>query len=223
MRFLLDHYDAILGMLGALYALVCAVVALTPTTNDDTALTRLMQRASFLAPRNIGGLSMPGKLPRQREDGWIDPMLVVLLVFAPLLGACGSSGLEVARGTAAGGALAVVAADPILADAYDRATAELEAGTLSASDFDARLRKLDRAERALRSLSSALSAVDLALAAAEDGHDCGIRPALDGAVDAAREALEAFDAAGLDMPALVGQVLGIGAALVDAPECGAAS
>ncbi len=195
--------DTALKLLGGVVAMLVAIIALTPTKRDDEALRGFLGQLSPVARKTIGG----------------GAVATAVALAVSLLGGCGGSGLEVARGTAAGGALAVVAADPMLADAYDDARVAFEAGSLSESAYDARLERLDRAERALRSLSSALSAVDLALGAAEDGQACGLRPALDGAVDAAQDVLDAFDAAGLDMPPLVGQVLGIGGVLVDAPEC----
>ncbi len=201
-------------------ARILAVAArFTGSTADDRAIARA-----------IGALeAFAGWIPRLRTRGGgrpaggaIGPALAVVLVLgAGSLAGCGASGFEVARAGATGGALAVVAADPILAGAYDQALEAFEAGELAEDAYAARLARLDRAERALRSLASSLTAVDLALEAAEDGQECGLRPAVDGAVDAAAEVLEAFDAAGLEVPALVSQVLGLGAALVDAPECGA--
>lgn len=220
MQFLIDHYDEILALLGTAYALVCGVVALTPTQSDDDALRRFQQRISFFQPRNVPGiLKMPGRRPGAPEDPRGTAALVVLLCIAPLLGACGGKGVEVARHAAAGGALAVVAADPILAAEYDRVTAGLDAGTMSEDAAVERLRKLDRAERALRSLSSSLTAVDLALGAYEDGRECGLRPALDGAAAATAELLDAFSEAGLDVPPMVSQVLSIASVFVDAPVC----
>lgn len=217
MSYLIDHVDDLVALLSALYALICAYVALTPSREDDKLLMRLMQRASFLAPKgHPRKLSMPGKMP-QRDVG-IDPMLGVLVLLVPLVG-CGASGLDVARATASTSARGIVDADPILVAAYDRATEAFESGELEEAAFDARLAKLDRAERALRSLSSSLTAVDLALGAYEDGHECGLRPALDGAAAAAEAVVEAFAAAGLDVPAYVTQAVGIASVVLDAPVC----
>jgi hypothetical protein len=91
--FLIENRAEILALLGTAWALVSGVVALTPTKKDDAFIARVMQRISFLAPRNIGGFSMPGKLPKDTSDG-IGPMIVVLLCIAPLLGACGGSKLR---------------------------------------------------------------------------------------------------------------------------------
>jgi hypothetical protein len=88
MHFVMEHYDEILATLGTFYALVCGIVALTPTTADDDALARFQQRISLLQPRNVPGvLKLPGARPGRCEDA-IGPMLVVLLCFAPLLGGC---------------------------------------------------------------------------------------------------------------------------------------
>jgi hypothetical protein len=89
MQFLIDHYDEILALLGVAYTLISGVVALTPTREDDAFLARLMQRISFFAPRNVPGVfSMPGRMPRSKEDPRGASLLVVLLCFAPMLGAC---------------------------------------------------------------------------------------------------------------------------------------
>jgi hypothetical protein len=60
------YVELAIGLLTTLYVLVSCVVALTPTTRDDDALQRLLQRVSFLAPKNVRGIfSMPGR----REEG----------------------------------------------------------------------------------------------------------------------------------------------------------
>ena len=65
------------GVLAALWTLISAFVAWTPTKADDEMLTRvrsLLERLSFLAPRNSPQtLSMPGKLPARPE--YYDPVI----------------------------------------------------------------------------------------------------------------------------------------------------
>jgi hypothetical protein len=59
------YVELAIGLLTSLYVLVSCVVALTPTTKDDDALQRTIQRLSFLAPKNVPGLfSMPGRRER---------------------------------------------------------------------------------------------------------------------------------------------------------------
>src|SRR5690606_38459198 len=130
-----------------------------------------------------------------------------------------ASGLEITRDLAAGGALGATAADPIVADRYDSVTAQCDAGELSADECTIRLRRLDRADRALRSFADSMVTVDLALDAYEDGRECGLRPALEGAARSARELVAALDAAGIDVPPLVTGVLQIAEVVLDAPEC----
>lgn len=88
MQFLIDHYDEILALLGTTYALVCGVVALTPTKEDDRALARFQQWISFIPPRNVPGIvKLPFTRPKRGEDA-MGPMLAVLLCIAPALGGC---------------------------------------------------------------------------------------------------------------------------------------
>ncbi len=223
------HGDALLGAVGAvgvaaeggalalltLAKLLAGLARLTRWEGDDHVLARVIRGLEAFA----SWIPRLRTTKRPPEDA-IGPMLAVAIVFGfATMAGCGGSGVEVVRGTAAGGALAVVAADPILASAYDRAAADFEARTLDEASYVERLKRLDRAERALRSLSSSLTAVDLALAAYEDGQECGLRPALEGAARTAREVVEAFDDAGLDVPSLVSGVLDLAAVFADAPEC----
>jgi len=57
----------LLTLLGALWAVLSAVVALTPTKADDAALARFLNRLSWLKPPDVPGrLSLPGRLERPR-------------------------------------------------------------------------------------------------------------------------------------------------------------
>lgn len=57
--------ESVIAFLLALWALASAFVALTPSTKDDEALSKLrafLERLSFLQPKTSKGvLSMPGK------------------------------------------------------------------------------------------------------------------------------------------------------------------
>ena len=67
-QFVIDNPEQALALLGALWAILSAIVALTPTQADDRALARLVNRISFLKPPNVAGrLSCPGKLEEPRE------------------------------------------------------------------------------------------------------------------------------------------------------------
>ncbi len=153
--------------------------------------------------------------------------LAVLLIagLAMTSAACGGtqSGASIARYTALGGALAATAVDPIIASAYERATEQFEAGQLSRDDFEVKLRRLDRADRALKSLTQALYAVDLAVFAAEAGHQCGLEPALGAAVHAAVRVLNALVEAGIDPPPELEAASTVVSVFVPAPECEAAA
>ncbi len=217
---------ALLVLVGALRGLagfLAAIAMQTGTGTDDRIIARVIRGLDMLA----GWLDRAQRwIPRLRTGGdrrAIDPRgteaLGVLLVLGVGLSGCGASAIDVTRSTLAGGAIAVVTADPLLADAYEDAQAAFERGDLDEDAVAARLRKLDRAERALRAMSSALTAVDLALDAYEAGEECGLAPAMEGAASAAREVVEALDAAGLDVPPLVMQTLDLAGVFLDAPEC----
>lgn len=67
-----EHQAEIYAALGALWTAASVIVRLTPTQEDDKALTRLrryLERFSFLAPRNSPArMSMPGVMPPRPEE-----------------------------------------------------------------------------------------------------------------------------------------------------------
>jgi hypothetical protein len=216
MQFLIDHYDAIIALLGTLYALVCGIVALTPTTDDDRALARFQQRISLLQPRNVPGvLKLPGARPGRCEDA-IGPMIVVLLCFAPLLGACHKH--ELRRQVSVAEALdSAIQADAVAFEAKLRASVQdrVMAECITAPDWEACSLRIaqaeaDRVERWEASHNAAVTSRDLFVAAlrgSQEGQDTKalIRSAA-AAVLAMAEAANAFGAH-IDIPALVLKVV----------------
>lgn len=59
------NWEGIVAAVVALYTLASAIVALTPTKEDDAALRRFVQRIAFLKPKNVPGLLSP---PGKREE-----------------------------------------------------------------------------------------------------------------------------------------------------------
>ncbi len=200
----------------SLARLLSGLAKLTGTDADDRALARIISALeSFAAwiPRLRRGAGAPPIDPRGSAA------LGLVLAIGVALSGCGASAMDIARDTTAGGALALVAVDPVIADRYDALTLDCDSGAIDADTCTDRLRRLDRAERAIRSLASALTAVDLALGAYEDGRECGLRPALEGAARSARELVAALDAAGIDVPPLVLAVANIAVTVADVPDC----
>jgi hypothetical protein len=195
------HHEKIIGIGGVAFLLIVAVIALTPRKDDDEALTGFLRSPIARRLAGTGALATAAALA------------------AALLGGCGGSGLQATRYVVAGTALGVVAVDPVIAEAYDDATADYEVGELTKEAFEGKVRRLDRAERALGAMDRALRAVDLALGAYEDGRECGLGAALEGAARAARELVASLEHAGLDVPPLVTQVLDVALLVVDGPDC----
>jgi hypothetical protein len=198
---LATHGPLLLSILGLIFFILAAGVSLTKSKEDDKTLLEALNSPLAKKLASGGAVALAGGLA------------------AALLGGCGMSAIDVTRTTIAGGALAVVSVDPILVDQYADAESAYEAGTLTKDSYEAKLRRLDRAERALRSFSSALNAVDLALDAYEDGRECGIAPALEGAVASASEVVASLRAAGLNVPPLVTSIVEMATVFLDAPEC----
>jgi len=232
---LVAHWDDILIIIGsvgvacegtilALRALVGSLRGLakmTPTKRDDDALATVYRALTNAA---LWVEQVHQAIPRLRTNGTsrkgrASTALVLALV---VMSGCGGRGLDIAQQTAAGGAIAVTAVDPVIADAYQRAIADFEAGVITPEAYHAKMVRLDRAERALRSLSHALMAVDYAVASYEDGRECGVKRALSAASRAAHEVVEALDAAGVDIPSRVYDVIEVAAGLLqgDAFTCG---
>ena len=60
MKFITEHYDEILQILGAMVALATLIVKLTPTPKDDNLLAKIIQVLSALSLCNADG-SFVGK------------------------------------------------------------------------------------------------------------------------------------------------------------------
>jgi len=71
-QWVLDHRAEILEGLGLLWGVASVYVKMTDTPEDDAQLGKLralLERFSFLAPRNSSGtLSMPGAAPSRPTD-----------------------------------------------------------------------------------------------------------------------------------------------------------
>ena len=63
-----DHRAELLEAAGAVYLLASIYVALTPSPDDDRVLRGVVERLSFLQPRDRPGvLSLPGAKPHGRD------------------------------------------------------------------------------------------------------------------------------------------------------------
>ncbi len=127
-----------------------------------------------------------------------EPMLVLLLV-APLLGACGGGNFGPVRATTVAGVLAVSAVDPVISDAYDDVQRGLAEGELDEAAGAERLSLLDRVSRGLDGFVHALTAVHVSLTDSS-GDGCVARAIIERAEAAAREVTAALEAARLDVP-----------------------
>lgn len=223
---------ALLVLVRALRGLAASLAqlsVLTTTLVDDRAVGRLargldwaaeaLERVQRIIPRlRLGARRGESQAPPVDPRG--TAMLgVLLVVLASTLGGCGMSAMDATRASVATTARMTTAVDPIIAAAYETLADGLDAGTVDAEDGAVRMRRLDRAERALASLRHALIAVDLSLDAGEAGAECGLQAALDGAVSAIAELLRALDSAGLEVPALLHIGVAFADGYVDPVEC----
>jgi hypothetical protein len=74
-NWVLENWEMILMVSGALVAVASVIVKLTPNKTDDAVvgvLQRILGRLSMLNPRGVGGVKMPLTKPREvEEDGEI--------------------------------------------------------------------------------------------------------------------------------------------------------
>lgn len=222
---IVNHWDTLLAIVGALYGVVSAIVGLTPTPRDDEALgtvRRWLLRLSILRP---GTLSLPGTLPVAPRDtggarrdeipppprvpGGLAVLLAAGLASGGMAG-CGGvpHAARVAVEQTAGG---VALADELLSEeiAYrgERARLEVMAEGFESVDealarWDAKMAGTSAARTALRVTRSALLAVERSLDAWDAGADS--ESFLDDAaclVEALTYVLQSFEAADLDLPA----------------------
>lgn len=227
------------GLIAALIVLVHAlrtaagwlgsVALLTPTPTDDRLAGRLVRALDGAAQglERLGRIIPRLRLGADRKGAPADTLTprgtavlgALLLIAATALGGCGMTAIEATQASVATAARLTTTVDPIVAAAYDDVTEGLDDGTLSTEDAAVRLRRLDRAERALGSMRHALIAVDYSIEAYSAGETCGLRAALDGAVSAAQELLRALDAAGLDVPDIVHIAAALASGYVEPVEC----
>jgi hypothetical protein len=64
MAYLLENYDTLLAVLGALLTAASLVTKLTPTPKDDEVVRKILAFLSFLQPRGAGLLKVPGTPPK---------------------------------------------------------------------------------------------------------------------------------------------------------------
>jgi hypothetical protein len=200
----------------------------TRTQRDDRAVERVigwlahaadvLDRASAIVPRlraGAGRRATPPPVPR----GIHGALALAFAFLAIAQTGCGGSqrGSTIARATATSGAMVVVVADGLVADAYDRLTEQCDAG--ERDDCAERLRRLDRAERALGSLVHALRAVDAVIMAGQASRHCTEWEVISAVSRAARELALALTEAGIDVPRQVRHLLDMAEGLLGAPEC----
>lgn len=72
-NWILENYDMILMVAGAVVALASVVVKLTPTKKDDAVvgiIRKIVERLAVLNPRGVGGVKAPLTKPAEvTEDG----------------------------------------------------------------------------------------------------------------------------------------------------------
>lgn len=210
--------------------------ATTSSRVDDQAAARLLKVVTWALSCLDGAAGVLGSLTRLLRPVSLAPAVAtrdgrtsspsgsaalgaLLLIAATALGGCSMTAIEATQASVATAARLTTAVDPIVAAAYDDVTEGLDEGTLSTEDAAVRLRRLDRAERALGSMRHALIAVDYSIEAYAAGETCGLRAALDGAVAAAQELLRALQSAGLDVPDIVHIAAALASGYVEPVEC----
>ncbi len=68
MDWVIENWELLMAGLGALLTLASVVVKLTPSPRDDEWLRRVLAFVSFLQPRGLGGLKLPGSAPARAPD-----------------------------------------------------------------------------------------------------------------------------------------------------------
>lgn len=139
----------------------------------------------------------------------------ILLLCVHLSGCGGTTeGLRIARQVSIGGALATAVVDPLIADAADRLEERLAAGEITEAEYAKSEKRIERANRAMKSMNQALLAVERAIAAYEAGAECGVIPAISVAIEAADRVVTALIEAGVPVPeeisALASMALALG-------------
>ena len=204
-KWLAEHYDEILAIIGALLTVASIVTKLTPTPKDDEVLRQLLAWFSVLQPRGQGSVKLPFSKPRSDDDkpppsaGPGATMLLFILV------GCGGAqaDIDTARRAIELTSEAGAAADRVVA--YECYRAPEPRADEHASECST---ATDALVTARRTLQTAQEGVDAWQAGEGDG---GAVQALSCIAGALGRAQEAMAAAGLPIPGKLGDALRLAA------------